>query len=173
MEFSIITLLCRKYPFFHDVAGTADPGTLGVIIILPISQDTYKLVRAFGARFEDAPIQKTLRHPCIREGNMARAFSIQRNIPKILDWYGESLQKIWKFWRENQMERKFSVIIWVYLAMVPSEISENAVSFASGNFPKCKSEISVESRAPLINIDYCFRISDLSLSENYIMPNFP
>ena len=85
MEFSIITLLCRKYPFFHDVAGTADPGTLGVIIILPISQDTYKLVRAFGARFEDAPIQKTLRHPCIREGNMARAFSILRNIPKILE----------------------------------------------------------------------------------------
>ena len=43
MEFSINTLLCRKYPFFHDIAGTADPGALGVIIILPISQDPDKL----------------------------------------------------------------------------------------------------------------------------------
>ena len=39
--------------------------------------------------------------------------------------------------------------IWVYLAKASSEISENAVSFASGNFPKRKSVMSVEWRAPI------------------------
>ena len=47
------------------------------------------------------------------------------------------------------MKRKFPVIIFRKFGRASSEISENAVSFASGNFPKRKSVMSVESRAPI------------------------